>query len=160
MIRPLLALLLCAPPILAQGSRVATLGDRVKVYAPKAGYSKIIGEVVATTPDVLSLRVKGADPEVPVPRAQIDKLFLSLASHRNIGKGAALGGLLGLGAYIWFGPRELDATTPSATRQSGKISTTNLLTSTVGAAVIGGFVGNFARSDVWAPITPAAARIP
>lgn len=160
MIRSLLALSLSAAPLLAQGTRVATLGDRVKVYAPKAGYKKITGQVVATTPDVLSLRVKGAESEVPVARAQIDQLYLSLGSRSNIKRGAGLGGLVGLTAYMLFGPRELDATTPAATTQSNKISTTNLVTSTVGGAVIGGLVGNFARSDLWLRITPAAARIP
>jgi hypothetical protein len=155
-----MALLFCAAPLLAQGSRVANLGDRVKVYAPKAGYKKITGQVVATTPDILSLRVKGAESEVPVARAQIDQLYLSLGSHSNIRRGIGLGALAGLTAYMLFGPRELDATTPAATTQSNKISTTNLVTSTVGGAVIGGFVGNFARSDVWLRITPAAARIP
>lgn len=160
MMRPLLALLLGAAPLLAQSPRVATLGDRVKVYAPSAGYKRITGQVVATTPDVLSLKVKGAESEVPVARAQIDKLFLSLASRRNIGRGAGLGGLLGLAGYMWFGPREVDATALPGTRETSRISKTNLISSTVGGAVIGGFVGNFARSDVWLQITPSAVRNP
>jgi hypothetical protein len=160
MIRPLLALFLCAAPLLAQGGRVATLGDRVKVHAPKAGYKKITGEVVATTPDILSLRVKGADSEVPVARTQIDQLYLSLGSHANVRRGIGLGALAGLTAYMLFGPRELDATTPGATTQSNKISTTNLVTSTAGGAVIGGLIGSLARSDIWVRITPAAARNP
>ena len=110
MIRPFLALLLCAAPVLAQGDRVATLGDRVKVYAPSAGYKRVTGQVVGTTPDVLSLSVKGAEFEVPVARAQIDRLLLSVGSHRNIARGAGLGGLIGLGGYVAFGPRQLDAT--------------------------------------------------
>src|SRR5215208_3588865 len=122
MIRPLLSLLLCAGPLWAPGERVATLGDRVKVLAPKAGYKKITGEVVATTPDALSLRVKGAETEVPVARAQIDRLFLSVASHRNIQRGAAIGAILGLGGYLWFGPRELDATALPGTTETSRIS--------------------------------------
>jgi hypothetical protein len=160
MTRPLLALLLCAAPLLAQSPRVATLGDRVKVYAPSAGYKRITGQVVATTPDVLSLSVKGAEFEIPVARAQIDKLLLSVGSHRNIARGAGLGGVIGLGGYLWFGPRQLDATALPGTTGASRISWTNLITSTVGGAVIGGFVGNFARSDVWLQITPSAVRNP
>jgi hypothetical protein len=160
MIRPFLALLLCASPMLAQGGRVATLGDRVKVYAPLAGYKRITGEVVATTPDVLSLKVKGADTEVPVGRAQIDRLLLSVGRHRNIPRGAAIGAILGLGGYLWFGPRELDATALPGTKASNRISKTNLITGTVGGAALGALIGNFAMSDVWVQITPAAARNP
>ena len=158
MIRPLLALLLGAAPVAAQ--RVATLGDRVKVYAPSAGYKRITGTVVATTPDVLSLSVKGAEFEVPVARAQIDRLLLSVGSHRNIARGAALGGLIGLGGYMWFGPRQLDATALPGTPGTSRISWTNLISSTVGGAGLGGLVGNFAITDVWVQITPAAARNP
>ena len=53
MIESALMLVLCAMPLLAQVQRTATLGDRVRLMAPEAGYRRLTGEVIATVLDVL-----------------------------------------------------------------------------------------------------------
>jgi hypothetical protein len=157
MIRSILVLSLCAMPLLAQAERAVTLGDRVRILAPKAGYGQITGNVVATTPDVLSIAIDRSATEVAVPRERIDKLLLSVDTRRHVPAGAFLGAALGAGLALWFGPKE--ATVPGSTVQTGRGSTTNLISGTIGGAAIGALIGYFARTDTWVERSPMA-RLP
>jgi hypothetical protein len=150
MLKPVVILALCAAPLLAQTSRTATLGDRVRVRAPKAGYNKLTGEVISTTPDVLQLRLDGAKTEVAVPREQIQQLYLSVATRRNTTRGAVIGAFVGgIAAFVW-GPKQVSANQPTGT---GKVPAIDIVSSAIGGGVIGGLVGYYTRSDLWVPLS-------
>jgi hypothetical protein len=121
MIKSVLFLAACATPLFAQPQRTAALGDRVRVYAPSAGYRKLTGVVTATTPDVLQLRLDGGPTEVGVQRAQIDVLLLSVSSHRNTAKGAVVGVLAGGILAFKFGPKKQDSPIDTGTGQTPTI---------------------------------------
>jgi len=157
MVRTLLLSSLIAAPLLGQGDRVVTLGDRVRIVAPKAGYKKITGNVVSTTPDVVSISLERSPTEIAVPRDHIDRLFLSVNSRRNAGKGAILGAAVGAGFALWFGPKE--GVVPGSTVETGKGSTKNLVTGAISGAALGALIGYFARTDDWVELSPRS-RLP
>ena len=149
MIKSALVLLVWAAPLFAQTGRGAALGDRVRVHAAKAGYKKLTGRVIGTTPDVLELRLDAGQTEVAVPRAQIDRLYVSLSTRRNTLRGGVIGAVAaGAGTFL-FGPKEvkLDGT-------PGKVPMTNVITATAGGAAIGALLGYFARTDTWLAVSP------
>jgi hypothetical protein len=149
MIKSAVILVLCAAPVFAQTGRPAALGDRVRVMASKAGYRRLTGQVIATTPDVLQLRLDGGKTEVAVQRAQIDELLLSLASRRNTMRGAAIGGLVGGAGAFLYGPRKKTSVDDPGTR-----SPINTITGIVGGAAIGALFGYYTRSDQWIALSP------
>jgi hypothetical protein len=151
-VQSVLLMLACAAPIAAQ-SRAIALGDRVKVFAPKAGYPRVIGTVAATTPDVLAVKQDRSMTEIPMPRFQIEELYLSTDSHSNVMKGTFIGAALFAGGAIWFGPRAPTRQAPGI--ESGRVSTQNVV---VGAAVGAGFgalIGHFVRTDTWVRVSPS-----
>ena len=152
MVRPVVLLSLLASPLLAQSDRQVTLGDRVRIVAPKAGYGQVTGNVTATTPDVLSISVGRQATEVAVPRERIDKLFLSVGGKRHTARGALLGGALGAGIAIWFGPREDSA--PGTTIETGRGSRKNLVTAAVGGVALGALIGYATKTDTWMELSP------
>lgn len=151
MVKSALILALCAAPLIAQTERSPSLGDRVRVRAPKAGYGRLTGEVIATTPDVLQLRLDGGVTEVAVERAQIEELLLSLSSRRNTLRGAVIGMLAGAGLAYFYGPKKRGKLPGEP---SGSTPTINIVSGTVGGAAIGGLAGHFTRSDVWLKLSP------
>jgi hypothetical protein len=153
MIKPVMLLLLVAAPVMAQSDAVATLGDRVRVIAPKAGYAKLTGRVVATTPDALSLVVDRSPTEVAILRDQIDELYRSVGTRRHPMRGAMIGGAIGLLATIQFGPKQQVPNAPQGI-ESGRGTTKNLLIGGLGGAAMGGFVGYLTQTDSWVEIRP------
>ena len=150
MIKSVLILLLSAAPLLAQTERHAALGDRVRITAPKSGYGRLTGEVTATTPDALQVRL-AEGTEVAVMRSQIDELMLSLSTRRNTARGAVLGTVIfGVGALL-FGPKEVGPNQPPGT---GKVPTVNVISAAVGGGAIGALVGYYTRTDLWVRLTP------
>ena len=150
MIRPALILMLWAAPLLAQTVRRATLGDRVRVTAPDAGYDRLIGQVIATTPDALQLRLDGGT-EVAVMREQIDMMFLSLSTRRHTTRGAVVGGVIaGMAAFL-YGPKQLS---PNQAPGTGKVPTINIVTAAVGGAGVGALIGYYTRTDRWVSLSP------
>ena len=150
MIRPALILVLFAMPLFAQTERHAALGDRVRVSAPRAGYGRLTGEVVATTPDALQLRLDGGT-EVAVMREHIDRMFLSLSTRRNTTRGAVIGAFVGgVGAFL-FGPGELK---PNQATGTGKVPAVTVAIASLGGAGIGGLAGYYTRTDVWIALSP------
>jgi hypothetical protein len=150
MIKSALLIVLFAAPLFAQSGRPAALGDRVRVRAPNAGYGQLTGNVVATTPDAIQVRLDGGT-EVAVMREQIDALFLSLRSRRNTVRGAIIGTIVGGGVAFLFGPKKVAPNQPPGT---GKVSAINVVTAAVGGAGVGGLVGYYTRSDLWVPMSP------
>jgi hypothetical protein len=150
MIRPALILVLWAAPLLAQTARRATLGDRVRVNAPDAGYRRLTGQVIATTPDALQLRLDGGT-EVAVMREHIDKMFLSLNTRRNTTRGAVIGAMIGGVAAFLYGPKQITANQQPG---SGKVPTINIVTAAVGGAGAGALMGYYTRSDLWVALSP------
>ena len=156
MIRSILLLSLCVAPAMAQTERSVTLGDRVRIIAPKAGYGKITGKVVATTPDVLSISIDRTTTEVAVPRDRIDRLFLSVATKRHVLAGTILGAAVGAGVALKFGPK--DSVIPGSTVETGRGSTKNVVTGTISGAAIGALVGYIAKTDTWVALSPTTRR--
>jgi hypothetical protein len=151
--RELLLLALFAAPAMAQMRPVA-LGDRVRVVAPQAGYPRLTGTVVSTTPDVISVQVDGFPTEVPVERSQIAQLLLSIDSHRNTIRGAFLGGVLGAGITLWFGGKSSPPAAP--TIDAGNVSATKMIAGTATGIALGALFGFAKKSDTWVEV-PARA---
>lgn len=152
MLKSVMILAMCASPLLAQAARTATLGDRVRVFAPKAGYAKLTGQVIATTPDALQLRLADGT-EVAVQRLQIAELNLSVASRRNIVPGIVVGALVGGVATFLWGPEQVTAQNVNEPVH-GSVPKINIALAAIGGGVIGGLVGNFSRSDRWVALSP------
>ena len=149
----MMILAVCCAASSAAQSRPITLGDRVRVLAPKAGYPSLTGTVVSTTPDVLALTPDRSTTEVAVARNQIDRLYRSIATRTNTAKGTFIGAVLFGGGAIWFGPKSSTRTAP--TIESGSGSTRNVI---VGAAIGAGFgalIGHFVKSDTWVSVPPS-----
>jgi hypothetical protein len=151
MIKTALVLLLSAAPLLAQTQRHAALGDRVRIRAPKAGYGRLTGEVTATTPDALQIRLNGGT-EVAVMRAQIDEMLLSLSSRRNTVRGAAVGTLLAGAVAFLYGPKKVSPGQPPSAR--GSVVMSNVIAAAIGGATIGALAGHYTRSDTWIKLSP------
>lgn len=151
MIKSALLILCCAVPLLAQSGRPAALGDRVRLRATKAGYGRLTGNVIATTPDVIQVRVDGGT-EVAVMREQIDAMFLSVSSRRNTIRGAVIGTLVGGGAAFLFGPKKVGPTNqPPGT---GTVPAVNVISAAAIGGGAGALVGYYTRSDSWVPMSP------
>lgn len=146
------SLLLVGSQALAQGS--ARLGDRVRIEAPKAGYKVLVGEVSATTPDVISVKAAGYADEVAVRRADITGIHRSVESRQNKTRGAAIGGTLGLFGALSFAKAPLQPGTGTDAQKS--FSARNTAIGGVVGAGLGAFIGSFIRTDDWTPIAAAA----
>jgi hypothetical protein len=146
MIKSALLLLLSAAPLLAQSERTAALGDRVRIRAPKAGYGRITGQVIATTPDVVQLRIDGGGTEVAVQRGEIEELLLSVKSRRNTTRGIVIGAVAGGALAYVFGPRKQET---AYSAPGTRTPTVNIVTTAVGGAAIGGLIGYYTRTDSW-----------
>lgn len=144
-----------AAPLMAQRARTATIGDRVRVIAPKSGHGKLVGLVTSTTPDALGLKVDGAIDEVAVQRDQINSIDLSVATRRHPAPGAFIGGVVGLVIANSFGPKT-DAVQGIGQEVGTRTTAKNLVTGTLMGASIGAFVGSFVRTDRWVAISPSA----
>jgi hypothetical protein len=145
MIRPALILVLFAMPLVAQTERRAALGDRVRVMAPKAGYGRLTGQVIATTPDALQLRLDRGI-EVAVMREHIDQMFLSISTRRHTARGAVIGAAIGgVGMFLW-GPKKVS---PTLAPGAGTAPASNVIAATIAGAGIGGIVGYYTRTDRW-----------
>jgi hypothetical protein len=150
MIKSALILTLLAAPLLAQTERSAALGDRVRLKAPKAGYRQLTGEVIATTPDVIQLRLDGGPTEVAVQRVEIQELLLSIASRRNAQRGAVIGTVTGAVVAFLYGPKHQDTPYSPPTRTP----VINIISAAIGGGAIGGLIGYYTRSDTWVILTP------
>jgi hypothetical protein len=138
-------------PLLAQ-ERVITLGDRVRVVAPKAGYKKLVGRVTSTTPDALSIQLDRPATEVDVERSKIEELYLSVATRRNTLPGAAIGAMIGgASAFLW-GPKKPLESNPTVT--AGHTATRNIVSAAIGSAAIGALVGYYTHRDTWLRVSP------
>jgi len=151
MIRPALILMVCAIPLFAQTERTAALGDRVRISAPKAGYRRLTGNIIGTTPDVLQLRLEGGPTEVAVQRTQITELLLSINTRRNTIRGVFFGTLTGAAIAYLYGPKPQRAAYETGT---GRTPTINIISGAVGGAAIGGLIGHYTRSDLWVVMSP------
>jgi hypothetical protein len=153
--KSLLLLALCALPLLGQGERVVTLGDRVRVIAPEAGYGKLTGQVTSTTPDALSLQLDRVDIEVAVERAKIKELYLSVGSRRSTLPAAVIGGVIGGAAAFLWGPKKPLPENPTVT--AAHTPATNVISAAIGSAAIGALVGFYTRRDIWVQLSPMRA---
>jgi hypothetical protein len=150
MIRLALLFVLSALPLVAQTERHAALDDRVRIRAPKAGYPRLTGQVTATTPDAIQVRLDGG-LDVAVMRNQIDELFLSLSSRRNTTRGAVVGTVVaGAVAYL-YGPKTV---TPGQPTNTGKVAMSNVVVAAIGGGAIGALAGYYTRSDTWLKVSP------
>ena|SRR5689334_18305993 len=150
MIKSALMIMLCVAPLVAQTQRHAALGDRVRIHAPDAGYGRLTGQVTATTPDALQIRLDGGT-EVAVMRNQIDAMFLSLSSRTNSLRGAAVGTLIAGAAAFLYGPKKVTAGQPPGT---GKVVMSNVGVAAIGGAAIGALAGHYTRTDTWLRLSP------
>ena len=101
-----LLLVLFADPatLLAQpGASVARLapGARVRVTQPREQPRTAV--VVARTTDTLFVRWADVADTAALPLTLIDRLEVSAGRHRSVGKGAAMGTLIGVGAGAILG---------------------------------------------------------
>lgn len=142
--KSLLLIVAFASPLLAQSDRVVTLGDRVRIVAPETGYRKLVGDVVATTPDALSLKVDGSVGEFEVARDDILTISRSVGHTRNTLRGIRVGLPAGAFAGIFFGPKQKPG--------EGSAVPRNALVGGVAGVIGGAIIGSFVRSDEWVPI--------
>lgn len=142
-------LVAAASPLLAQPDRLVALGDRVRIVAPETGYKQLVGQVTATTPDALSLKVEGSVGEFEVSRSDILSISRSVGHRRNTVRGIRVGLPVGAFAGIWFGPKQK---TVNGAPVGGSPVPRNALTGGVGGVILGALFGSFIRSDDWVPI--------
>jgi hypothetical protein len=76
-------------------------GDRVRVRASTIP-TEAVGEVVEAAPNVLTIRLPDRPDTIEVPIAAVTRLQRSLGTHKDIGKSALIGGLIGAGAGVAF----------------------------------------------------------
>jgi len=151
MMKSLLLVVALSSPLLAQSDHVVTLGDRVRIIAPETGYKKLVGRVVSTTPDALSLHIDGSVGEFEVQRADILSISRSTERRRNTKRGAGLGLVIGAFTGIFFGPKASPASIQSGTPEGSHVGRNALVGGLTGVAV-GTFVGFLAKTDYWTPI--------
>jgi hypothetical protein len=100
-----LTLVAIGTPLFAAEPRPASSplkpGDRVRVWASTIP-TGAVGEVVEAAPSVLIVRVPDRPDPIEVPLAAVTRLQRSLGTHRNTGKGALIGGLVGAAAGAAF----------------------------------------------------------
>lgn len=147
--KALMLLIAVTSPLLGQTERHVTLGDRVRIVAPETGFKKLVGEVVATTPDALSLKVDGSVGEFEVSRADILSISRSVGHRRNTLRGIKVGLPVGAFAGIWFGPKQkLVDGNPVA----GSTVPRNALRGGIAGVILGAIIGSITRTDDWEPI--------
>lgn len=149
MLRSLVLLVAVASPLAAQPDRLVALGDRVRIVAPETGYKRLVGQVLATTPDALSLRVDGSVGEFEVARSDILSISRSVGYRRNTLRGIRIGVPVGAFAGLWFGPKQKVV---DGAPVGGSPVPRNALTGGVAGVLIGALLGSFIRSDDWVPI--------
>ncbi|MEO5567498.1 MAG: hypothetical protein ABIR92_03350 [Gemmatimonadaceae bacterium] len=149
MMKTLMVLFAVASPLLAQPDRAVALGDRVRIVAPETGYKQLVGQVTATTPDALSLKVDGSVGEFEVSRGDILSISRSVGHRRNTLRGIRVGLPVGAFAGIWFGPKQKIA---NGAPVGGSPVPRNALAGGVAGVLLGALFGTFIRSDDWVPI--------
>ena len=149
--KSLMLLVAAASPLLAQPDRVVALGDRVRIVAPETGYKQLVGQVTATTPDALSLKVDGSVGEFEVSRTDILSISRSIGHRRNTLRGIRIGLPVGAFAGLWFGPKQKVV---NGAPVGGTTVPRNALTGGVAGVMLGALFGSFIRSDEWVPILP------
>jgi hypothetical protein len=122
-------------------------GSRVRITSAAEGLKGAKGEVLRIDEERILVQLDRGKGRIGVPQENVDAMDVSVAQHRNAGKGLAIGALSGVvfGAVMglsatndgWFTPEE-----------------TAMVLGT-GFGLIGGVVGLFAGaltvSDEWAP---------
>jgi hypothetical protein len=149
--KALFILIVAGSPLIAQGASAA-IGDRVRVFAPESGYPKLVGTVVATTPDLLSMKVDGSAGEFNVRRDQIIAIYRSESTTRHTLRGAVIGA--GAGAFFgyWFGPKVPTNSPAGVYASPTKRSPKNIAIGAATGGSIGALIGWSIRNDVWRPI--------
>lgn len=147
--KSLMLLIAAASPLLAQPDRLVALGDRVRIVAPETGYKQLVGQVTATTPDALSLKVDGSVGEFEVSRSDILSISRSVGHRRNTLRGIRVGLPVGAFAGIWFGPKQKFV---NGDPVGGSPVPRNALAGGVAGVILGAVFGTFIRSDDWEPI--------
>jgi carbonic anhydrase/acetyltransferase-like protein (isoleucine patch superfamily) len=144
---------LCSP---ASGQRPVRLGDRVRIQAPRAGYRNLVGEVTATTPDVVSVKSREYVDDVAVRRADIVNIQRSIGSRTNVSRGVVIGGSLGLFSALWFAQ---SPPPPGSSSLDGRktFSAKNTAIGGIVGAGLGAMVGALVRSDTWIPVSAAVS---
>ena len=140
-----------ASPLMAQSEHVVAMGDRVRIVAPETGYEKLVGRVVATTPDALSLKVDGSVGEFEVQRRDIVNIAQSTGRRRHLRQGLQVGIPAGFFTMIFFGPKQKTINgrpDPDSRNPVPK----NMLVGAVAGAAVGGAIGWLVRTDDWTPI--------
>lgn len=149
MMKSLMLLVAAALPLLAQPDRLVALGDRVRIVAPETGYKQLVGQVTATTPDALSLKVDGSVGEFDVSRGDILSISRSVGHRRNTLRGLRVGLPVGAFAGIWFGPKQKIV---NGAPVGGSPVPRNALAGGVAGVMLGALFGTLIRSDDWEPI--------
>jgi hypothetical protein len=102
-----LSLLLLLPPadLTAKEFPLIALGARVRIYAPSLIDGQVTGKVVKLNADTLMVALRGPKTPLQVPCASIESLEIYRGVDRKIGKGMAIGTVIGagVGAYVGYG---------------------------------------------------------
>jgi hypothetical protein len=146
------ALIVLPAPALSQGVRINALslqsGARARILAPTAGSKYELITVASASPDSLRYSL---DPSLAIKSLawqQISKMDASV-SHRNIGRGAVIGFLVGaIGGAILGAASE-----PGQGQGGGPIAVLVGLTGGALGGLGGAVLGSAWRSENWMPVT-------
>ena len=126
---------------------IVEVGSRIRVTLLARDSSKVIGSVLALSPDSIVMTTTVDTLPVTIARVDVKKLELSRGMKSNAGKGAGIGALVGavlLGALL--------ASTGSVDGTSNGVAIAGMAGGALGAiggAGLGAVIGSASRSEHW-----------
>jgi len=153
-------------PCAAQEALPVAPGLRALIIAPSVSTHRLLGTIVTVDADTLTLRIKNQAAPLAIPIASVAKLYVSSGRKRHLLKGAAIGGLSGVGLGAIVGLARYSDDPPNSIvftlSKEQKVFALAIALGGVGLIVgtmIGGLAGDAGGDEIWQPVLLDRIRV-
>lgn len=147
------AVLLAALPriVAAQGDRLPSPGERIRVASSPVGGQRVVGSVVRSDADTIGIATEGGNV-VAIPESSLAQYEISRGLRSGFGRGLGLGALVGAigGSLVGLAASDSDGFCNTGCAVVGG----GILFGAAGA-VVGGIVGASSHYEKWEKVSRA-----